>query len=332
MDKILISIIIPVYKVEQYLARCIESIISQTFTDWECILIDDGSPDGSGEICDYYAKQDCRLRVIHKNNEGVSAARNEGLKVARGEWITFVDSDDFLEPIFLEDLYKPVIKYRSISFVHAGCVNFYENGTTTPNQKYSQYFGDNKTILFEGFRGLVFSKLFKKSILLNNNILFDTRIRLAEDYIFTLNYLFFVDTFVFVESAGYNYFIRKGSATNSITRPEFHEGLFICAKQNCDLVSRYISFFNPSEKACLKRQKHAAQSLLVLLSLYTYEVDFDTRMRILHMFDDKKYKEFVKYTGSGILKRIILKMLITPSRRRFVDKILSKIYEIRRML
>jgi len=98
-----ISIIVPVYKVEDYLQRCIDSILEQTFTNWELILIDDGSPDKSGKICDEYAQRDNRVRVFHKENGGVSAARNEGLIQAKGEWITFIDSDDYVDKTFLED-------------------------------------------------------------------------------------------------------------------------------------------------------------------------------------------------------------------------------------
>lgn len=91
-----VSIIIPVYKAEKYLNRCIDSILAQTFTDWELLLIDDGSPDRSGDICDEYAKKDTRIRVFHKNNGGVSSARNLGLDNVLGEYVTFVDSDDWL--------------------------------------------------------------------------------------------------------------------------------------------------------------------------------------------------------------------------------------------
>lgn len=91
-----LSIIVPVYKVEKYLRQCVDSVLMQTYQDWELILIDDGSPDRCGEICDEYAKKDTRIKVIHKSNEGVSAARNDGLDKASGEYITFIDSDDAL--------------------------------------------------------------------------------------------------------------------------------------------------------------------------------------------------------------------------------------------
>ena len=93
-----ISIIIPIYKAEEFLPQCLESILLQTFENWECILVDDGSPDNCGFICDEYAIKDSRFRVVHKNNGGVSSARNAAIKEAKGEWLYFVDSDDTLYP------------------------------------------------------------------------------------------------------------------------------------------------------------------------------------------------------------------------------------------
>ena len=101
-----VSIIVPVYKAEQYLHRCVDSILSQSFTDCELILVDDGSPDKSGEICDEYASRDSRIQVIHKQNGGVSSARNAGLDVAHGEYVWFVDSDDWIENDSLKEIYN----------------------------------------------------------------------------------------------------------------------------------------------------------------------------------------------------------------------------------
>lgn len=99
-----VSIIVPVYKVEPYIRRCLDSILAQTFTDWECILVDDGSPDQSGAICDEYAVRDARFVVIHQENQGVTRARANGVALARGEWINFVDSDDEIPPDSLKKL------------------------------------------------------------------------------------------------------------------------------------------------------------------------------------------------------------------------------------
>lgn len=111
-----VSIIVPVYNVEAYLHRCIDSILAQTFTDWELLLIDDGSPDRSGEICDEYALKDKRIRVFHKKNGGVSSARNFGLNNACGDWTTFVDSDDFLDRTSLSKMLDLTNHYDSDLF------------------------------------------------------------------------------------------------------------------------------------------------------------------------------------------------------------------------
>lgn len=108
-----ISIIVPVYNVEKYLENCIESILNQTFKDFELILVDDGSTDNSGKICDIYEKKDSRIKVIHKNNGGLSSARNAGLDIACGKYVGFIDSDDSIHPRMYEILYDLIKKYES---------------------------------------------------------------------------------------------------------------------------------------------------------------------------------------------------------------------------
>ena len=105
----LISVIIPVYKVEEYLCRCVDSVLAQTYGNLEIILVDDGSPDSCPAMCDAYAGQDARIRVIHQENAGLSGARNAGIDAARGQWLAFVDSDDYLAPDFLECLYRACV-------------------------------------------------------------------------------------------------------------------------------------------------------------------------------------------------------------------------------
>ena len=111
----LISVIVPVYKVEQFIHRCVDSILNQTYTNLEIILVDDGSPDRCGEICDEYAEKDSRIRVIHQKNGGPSAARNAGLDICTGEYIAFVDSDDYIEPDMLQQLLSGI---GSADFCH----------------------------------------------------------------------------------------------------------------------------------------------------------------------------------------------------------------------
>ena len=110
-----ISVIVPVYKCEKYLVACVDSILNQTFSDFEIILIDDGSPDSSGKICDDLAEKYNKITVLHQDNQGQAAARNNGVKIARGEWIHFVDSDDLIHPQMLEILYGAVDETTQIS-------------------------------------------------------------------------------------------------------------------------------------------------------------------------------------------------------------------------
>lgn len=109
----MISIIVPIYKVEKFLSRCIDSLLGQTYSDFELILVDDGSPDRCGEICDRYAQVDSRIRVIHKENGGLSDARNTGLSLVQGDYISFVDSDDWVAPQYLERLLKGLLTARA---------------------------------------------------------------------------------------------------------------------------------------------------------------------------------------------------------------------------
>lgn len=110
----LISVIVPIYNCEKYIRKCVDSILVQTYTNLEIILVDDGSTDAGGNICDAYAKQDARIKVIHQSNAGLSVARNAGVKNAQGEYISFVDADDWVEPIFIETLWKTATKYQTL--------------------------------------------------------------------------------------------------------------------------------------------------------------------------------------------------------------------------
>ena len=133
-----LSIIVPVYKVEQYIHKCVDSILNQTFTDFELILVDDGSPDNCGEICDEYAQKDERVRVIHKENGGLSDARNFGLKKAKGKYISFIDSDDWVDL----DLYRDVIDYQEDNDLGVVCFDVYE--VKGEKIKYNNRFDANK--------------------------------------------------------------------------------------------------------------------------------------------------------------------------------------------
>lgn len=208
-----ISIIVPVYKVEEYLPRCIDSILAQTFTDFELILVDDGSPDGCGKICDEYAEKDDRIVVIHKINGGVSSARNEGINSSTGGYIAFVDSDDVIHPKYFEVLYN-IMGDADISY--CDYMTFTEDYHFDNIEKYqvesfkgNDIFSNPKLSFF-----IVWNKLIKKSIL--NDYKFRTDIKNAEDSLFAFGLLTRCNKVVYVKHQLYGYFIRQSGAVGSI--------------------------------------------------------------------------------------------------------------------
>lgn len=200
-----ISVIVPVYNVEKYLPRCIDSILSQTFTDFELILIDDGSPDNSGKICDEYAEKDSRVRVFHKPNGGVSSARNLGLDKASGEWITFIDSDDYIEQDFL-DIPSGVAEdllLQNYKFIKNGeCKKYVNPKFVTPTNEVQKIINRNIDKLI--FR-VPWAKFFRRKIIIDNRISFIEGIKVGEDTIFVLDYLCFTKGICFLSNAYYVY-------------------------------------------------------------------------------------------------------------------------------
>lgn len=162
----LISVIIPIYNVEKYLKRCIDSVLNQTYKEIEVILIDDGSPDNCGKICDYYKEKDKRVIVIHKINGGLSDARNVGLNVATGKYITFIDSDDFVEKGYIEVLYKLIKKYNcqisQCSYVKGSQQKFRKRKSKKEYVYFrNDFFKDRKIKI------TVWAKLYKKDLFQN---------------------------------------------------------------------------------------------------------------------------------------------------------------------
>lgn len=192
--KDLISVIVPVYNVEKYLERCINSILQQTYQNIEIILIDDGSIDKSAEICDYYNKKDKRISVIHKKNTGVSSTRNQGLNIAKGKYLICIDSDDWLEKNMIETLYKNINKYDADLSVCNFYINENKKQYTNDLEKQRLIIEDLEQMyefLFDKskFGGYLWNKLIKKSIIDENNIRFDEKIKVEEDVMFLIKVL-----------------------------------------------------------------------------------------------------------------------------------------------
>lgn len=191
-----ISVIVPVYNVEKYINECIESILAQSFEDFELILVDDGSTDSSGAICDRYAERDPRVKVIHKENGGVSSARNVGIRTAKGTYITFVDSDDMVKKTMLME-YHTAMKKNDVDIIISGLIFFYEDTGKREdfcllegkfyvkddfNEKYKEL-SDRYAL------SAIYSKLYKNEYIKKNNVRFDERFSILEDGTFVVQYL-----------------------------------------------------------------------------------------------------------------------------------------------
>lgn len=213
-----LSIIVPVYKVEPYLRRCIDSILAQTFRDFELILIDDGSPDNCGTICDEYAEKDSRIKVIHQNNQGVSAARNVGLDIARGTYLGFVDSDDWIEPEMYETMIATA-KEKQVDVVVCGIKYHNDNGIFVRSGFAEEAAFTQKTMLQDLYGkpscvgcGVV-NKLFRVSCI--SGVRFQVGVKIAEDWQYLFHAFTRCDTAVKIRDTLYTVVERMGSATRN---------------------------------------------------------------------------------------------------------------------
>ena len=169
--KELITVVVPVYKVEEYIYKCVDSIINQTYKNLEIILVDDGSPDNCPKICDDYSKKDKRIKVIHKKNGGVSSARNEGLKITKGNYIVFVDSDDWIESNFIKEMLTNLINSK-VDYIVCGYNRVYDGKKEIINGNFnkklisaSNYL--NKLLNVQNGYGFVHMKMINKKVLKN---------------------------------------------------------------------------------------------------------------------------------------------------------------------
>ena len=216
----LISVIVPVYNVENYLKKCLESITNQTYKNLEIILIDDGSTDNSGKICDEYAGKDNRIKVVHKINGGLSDARNAGLEIAKGEYIGFVDSDDYIAEDMYEFLYNLAVDNALDVSMCASC-NEYEDGRIELPKNFETVMLDEKEKIIEnlfinksgGTAISVWSKLFKKTVLQNCKFYSG---KTSEDVFFILKWIENTKKFGRSSEVKYYYVQRTQSITHQV--------------------------------------------------------------------------------------------------------------------
>lgn len=215
-----VSVIIPVYNCEKYLERAIESVINQTvFNTVQLILVDDGSRDRSPEICDDYSRRYDNIICIHQKNSGVSVARNSGMERAEGEWISFLDSDDYFLDTFLEKMLA-----RPADLI---CCPYTGNGTqcTLADKLEERIYNSDELehllypVMADGSKFFsCWNKLYKLSIIRSNNLTFPVGVKLAEDMTFVYNYVKCIESFSFVSEPLYYYFVNQANTTNVVAK------------------------------------------------------------------------------------------------------------------
>lgn len=212
-----ISIIVPVYNNQKTIERCVESIIGQTESNWNLILINDGSTDNSLEICEKYEKKDNRIKVINQKNNGVSSARNRGLEVADGDYIIFVDSDDYVELNLIETLNNIIEKEKKIELIIFGSYQIRENKKTKIYAKNARILSNLDIIKAMSDRNIFdffvapHGKIFKTENIKDNNLRFDKNIDLGEDTCFVLDYVKNINNCIIIDNCLYDNVIIDGS-------------------------------------------------------------------------------------------------------------------------
>jgi len=316
-----LSIIVPVYKVEPYINKCVDSILAQTLTDFELILVNDGSPDNCGEICDMYAKQDSRVKVIHKENGGQASARNMALDIAIGDYIGFVDSDDWIEPDMYELLYNMCIQYKC-DIANCTSTTHYKDKTFI-NESYSLTIHNRsqamKTML-EGklYDEVVWTKLIKRDLI--EDLRFPEGV-MYEDTAFTYKVINKSNRVCCIGAPKYHYIKRENSTMDRAIKSKSIDAVLIY-----DEIYKFIKDFHPELKQLVTlKLANSAMSILNIISLNPnrdqYTKEYYKVAMILNSYFNRtiKLKEFVTN-----IKILLIATKIHPIFYRLIINFLSR--------
>jgi glycosyltransferase involved in cell wall biosynthesis len=298
-----ISIIVPVYNVEPYIHKCIDSILAQTFTDFELILVNDGSPDNCGRICNEYANKDSRVKVIHKENGGQSEARNIGLDIAKGKYIGFVDSDDWIEPDMYELLYR-MCENNKCDIANCTSIIHYEDKVVKKGSHPLTIHNREEAIktLLEGelYDEVVWTKLIKKDLL--KDIRFPEGL-IYEDTAFTYKIIHKTEKVCCIGAPKYHYIKRENSTMDQAIKGVRIDGVIIYDEMYKFIDENYKGL---SKLVTLK----LANNAMVLLNLMSTKKDFKKNYKkqynLVVSILNRYYKETVKLREYPITVKLLL--------------------------
>ncbi len=314
----MVSIIVPVYNVEKYLSRCVDSVLNQTYKNLEIILVDDGSKDGSPQICDGYKNKDSRIKVIHKQNGGLSSARNAGLDVAKGDYVAFVDSDDWIETDFIERLRTLIVETNSDMSACTFCrtkgdvakrLCFDKDVEFIIDKKFDFVFSENS------YAGYACNKMFKRDIFEKKKLRFDESIFNGEDFPFVLEYLQYAQKIAFTREDLYYYYFRETSIMQSVR-----------------LTERFVTILYAREKALAFLKERNEKCYDVCKASY---LDILSKINFMAMVDKNKYRSIYEQTREKLKanKKGLFKLKGIGTKRKlklfimiYFPKVVSKRY------
>lgn len=285
----LVSIIVPVYNIEKYISKCIKSVLSQTFKDWELILVDDGSTDNSGKICDEYALKDNRIKVIHKENEGVTATRDKGVKEAQGEFLFFIDGDDYITDNALELLINKQ-KENDADLVRGSICNINENRIITKENINPQNINNIETwikYIIENSVAYIVNcifktKLYKESINIPNDVV------VREDTLTSLQYGLKVQNICSIQEITYFYVQRNNSVMHSINKNPQKEYLGYIRYIE-EIIKLYNSYLKINNKYISNILEKEIAIFIILVMIHTHKKMFKLHKKIVIEYYKKYY-------------------------------------------
>ena len=294
-----VSVIVPVYKAEAYLHRCVDSLLAQTFQDFEILLVDDGSPDRSGEICDDYARQDRRVRVFHKENGGVSSARNLGLDECRGEWVVFVDADDYVDENYLyidTRFYGADVIEKSYSVIYEGDDKkdrrTFQDGVLAKKNIF--YYFVNKS------NNALWNKLLSRRLIASMR--FNEKVFIGEDFLFFLSILPHVNNYVFSSVGEYFYIIHQVSAMQAVVKTPLSRIKILW--ENVDRVKEITE----GKELCSLQCGIIYGTYVLALSVYWAHLTAEERLKLRQMFNQMKYRDLRLLTLRSKLRLMMMKL------------------------
>lgn len=300
----LVSVIVPVYNVEKYLDRCVKSILGQTYKNIEIILIDDGSTDMSGELCEKYASEDKRIKVIHKENKGLVSARKTGVNAATGTYVAYVDSDDWIDKTMYEELVKEIVQHNA-DIVTSGLYREYHESTVVefdhlPEGIYERELIENKIFpeliftgnFFEsGINIHLYNKLYKRELVRRNQLNVDSQIRVGDDAALVYPCIMDANKIVITHKSFYHYCIRQNSVMSTGYKNEISG-----YKKIYNVIKKKIVISSKCEDI-LNNQLNFLMIYLLLLKEPQYIIQ--VRDKQIFPFDCVYIREKVVLCGSG---------------------------------